>query len=558
MYRIAGLPPLGGGGSVNASRRAAPPPTPATRPASAARPSLQKKLPQLFVPTHQPRLRPPPPPHRAATSYAAAASSSSSSVSSSPVSAAVSSSSAGRIILTKEQQCVADLVRSGHSLYFGGEPGHGKSYLLKYLWMTMPRETSFFSASTALAARHIHADALTVHLLTGVDIGDKPATYYYTVYLSGRNKTMCNFWDKAKLLVIDEISMLSLNVLDKIDRLGRLIFDRPDDPFGGLQVVTCGDFLQLGPIPPHGAATAPFVFQAKGWHESMKFHLRLTTNFRQRSDAKWRQILGEMRWASVSAASEKELRKCEGAFADDAGVTHLYATNPEVNRANELALSRLSGSAKVFVTEDEIRRADDVKTLDDLSKNVPTTLLLKVGALVLCTVNNNKKRGMRNGNAGIVEEFSSRGYPVIRWLDGSGSEEIAPWEWKVMDLVYRNEVRSSRKQLPLRLGWAITPHRAQGMTLGRIVVHTEKFFTFGQLYVAVSRTSSLANLRLNRVDMSKLFPIPDAVVKFESQVVSVTSWLAQQERKRKPVDEAPPSPDPIEPSAKRRKLDQRR
>jgi hypothetical protein len=491
---------------------------------------------------------------RTATPEARAAPTASPPPSSPPPTAAAGRSST----LTDEQTCVADLIRAGRSLYFGGEPGHGKSYLLKHLWTVMPRETTFFSASTALAARHIHADALTVHLLTGVDVGDKPAAYYHKVYLSGRNKTMCNFWGKAKSLVIDEISMLSLNVFDKIDRLGRLIFDRPDEPFGGLQVVTCGDFLQLGPVPPRGSSAAPFVFQAKGWSDTMKLHLRLTTNFRQRSDAKWRQILGEMRWASVSAASEKELRKCEGAFADDAGVTHLYATNDEVNGANELALRRLPGAPREFLTEDRIGRADDLKTLEDLSKNVPTTLRLKVGALVLCTVNNNKKRGMRNGNAAIVLEFSGRGYPVVRWLDGSGSEEIAPWEWKVADPECRSEVRSHRKQLPLRLGWAITPHRAQGMTLGRIVVHTGKFFTFGQLYVAVSRTTSLANLRLDRVDLSKLFPIPDAVVKFESQVESVTAWRTRQNKTR-PRDVPPVPSDPAtEPAAKRQKLHDRR
>jgi len=474
--------------------------------------------------------------------------------------------------LSEEQRCIVDLARAGKSFCFGGEPGTGKSYVLRVLRQVMAAPTTYFTASTALAALNISESAMTVHQQTGIGIADKPATYYFAVYKGGKNQIMRTFWDTARTLVIDEISMLSKAAFDVLDQLGRLIRKRPHVPFGGLQVITSGDFLQLGPIPPKGQREAPYVFEARAWNQSMSMHLELSENHRQRGDLKFQALLGEMRWAAMSPATCATLVSRESARllaprgdsssspsstnAAAAGpasytssatttttsgsgggggggfVTNLHSLNVDVERDNEAALNKLSGAVKLFLKVDEIGFPADVRELDQIC-NAPHKLVLKLGAAVLGVVNSAKSQDLKNGNAGEVIAFAaSTGNPIVRWVQSGRSEEIAPHQWKVFDEVDRNRVRSFRKQIPLRLGYALTCHRIQGMTLGRIKVHMARMFTYAQFYVSCSRARRLCDLQLDRFDASKVFPIPDRVFTFQRRFVRVRNYLEEQQRQQ--------------------------
>lgn len=384
------------------------------------------------------------------------------------------------------QQRALEIMQTGVNVFLTGAPGSGKTHTIRtYIeWLRDHDIEPAITASTGVAATHIHG--MTLHSWAGLGITDHFSPYEIDRIAS--KEQVAKRIQKAKVLIIDEISMLSGTVFDALDAICRQV--RGDThPFGGLQVVLVGDFFQLPPIAKQGSRV-PFSFESNAWKSLNLLTCYLTEQHRQ-DDGQFLSLLGAIRSGSF-AEDEAELLQ-ERAIAKDAipeGVSRLYTHNADVDTLNSAQLAGLSGKSKTFVMESG-GRAPLVESLKRGCLS-PEKLILKEGAIVMCT-KNSSSLGYVNGTLGEVIGFdSSDGYPIIRTLDDR-EITIPPAEWVVEE---DGKVRASISQIPLRLAWAITVHKSQGQSLDAAAMDLSRAFEYGQGYVALSRVRTLDGLYL--------------------------------------------------------------
>lgn len=372
-----------------------------------------------------------------------------------------------------------------------------------------------------------------------------------------RNPKAKNRWQKAKCLVIDEVSMVDGELFDKLNQIGRTIRNN-GRPWGGIQLVITGDFFQLPPVPDSQTRMVQFAFDASTWTTSIAHTIGLTEVFRQR-DPQFAQMLNEMRLGKVSDESVRAFKGLARPLQFDDGVeaTELFPTRTEVERSNLRRLNALSGKPYRFDSAD----SGDPKIKDKLLQNMmaPRTIDLKVGAQVMLIKNLDDQ--LCNGTIGKVKAFvtkdewtlsgggdgttedepvdleravkklkkfahkpdaaqSSVPFPVVEFLCTDGTHrtlQCVPDDWKVE--LPNGEVQAKRSQVPLILAWALSIHKAQGQTLERVKVDLTRTFEKGQAYVALSRATTQQGLQVLRFDKSKVMAHPK-VVQFYNQLYS--------------------------------------
>ena len=295
---------------------------------------------------------------------------------------------------------------------------------------------------------------------------------------------------KAKVLILDEISMISAPPLDMIDRVVKMI-RRDGRPFGGLQVVLVGDFFQLPPIMSSQDAQSNkrFAFASKAWKELNLAICYLHTQHRQ-DDDDFTLVLNELRKGQASDESIALLRTRLNTEIAHANPVKLYTHNIDVDRINDEKLEELTGDEESYIATG----TGDKKLIDTIKKSMlaPEVLYLKVGAQVIF-VKNNPAKGYYNGTTGEVVSFQiGTAYPQVKIANGA----IITAEPEARSVENASEVLVSVKQIPLKLAWAITVHKSQGMTLDAAEMDLSKVFEPGQGYVALSRVKSLENLKL--------------------------------------------------------------
>jgi ATP-dependent DNA helicase PIF1 len=345
------------------------------------------------------------------------------------------------------------------------------------------------------------------------------------------SKTRAN-WRSADVLIVDEVSMMSLKVFEVLDAIGRSIL-KNDTPFGGLQLVFLGDFYQLPPVPTQNEPDSErFCFESESWPRV--FPLRntfvLQRIYRQSGDEVYRRILLEIRENKLSeknrAILEAHVAKCSTFGAEDA--TKLFPTRYKTDNYNHLMFSKLRGETytyemirktdctswiqqnKQFSAKDTRRCTLMTQPMKDYvlrtlisSINSPEHLELKVGAFVMCTVNLDLESGICNGSQGIVVSFdrcwTGKLIPTVRFMNGAT---------RCIEVHYTQSDEYpciAVGQLPLCLAWAMTIHKIQGATLDVAEVDVGKeIFECGQTYVALSRVRSLNGLRLSAFDASRI------------------------------------------------------
>jgi len=299
-------------------------------------------------------------------------------------------------------------------------------------------------------------------------------------------------WTQTRVLVVDEISMVDAKLLDILEGLAcNLRGNR--QAFGGMQVLLCGDFLQLPPVQERGGGARSFCFTAKAW---LKANLQqgtvlLREAVRQQSDSDFAEVLNDMRLGIVSEKAKAMLESCHVNVkplpADDILPTKLYCLNRDVDRENAARLSQLPGTARILRSQDRIPKRASAAQRAALDRKVPERLSLKVGAQVihLC---NDPAMGLVNGHRGRVEAFEG-GKPVVRFDNG---KRICIGVHKFTQ--GQGSKSLERYQVPLKLGWALTVHKAQGMTLTRAELQLDNVFEVGQSYVALSRLTGTEGL----------------------------------------------------------------
>lgn len=389
------------------------------------------------------------------------------------------------------------ILKTGGNVFLTGEPGSGKTHTVN-AYVRYLRDCGIepaITASTGIAATHIHG--MTIHSWSGIGIR-KDLTEYDLDKIAS-NEYVAKRIVRAHVLIIDEISMLDADTLTLVDAVCKAVRNS-DLPFGGLQVVLVGDFFQLPPVIKNpfghdesqlfGEDRQIFAFQSPAWRNAQFLTCYLTEQHRQ-EDAEFLSVLSAIRTQAVGPDHRERLtkRKFSPAELPD-GMTKLFSHNADVDRVNFEELVRLPGTMKTY----KMSSTGSEFLVMGLKKGClsPEKLELKVGAAVMFT-KNNPNAGYANGTVGTVAAFQAgTGSPLVRTRSGKVIT-VLPLEWALEDA---GKVRAKISQLPLRLAWAITIHKSQGMSLDAAVIDLNSAFEYGQGYVALSRVRTLDGLHL--------------------------------------------------------------
>ncbi len=383
----------------------------------------------------------------------------------------------------KQDEALA-ILKTGLNVFLTGEPGSGKTHTInRYTqWLRERGVEAAITASTGIAATHV--GGMTIHSWSGIGI-KRDISDYDIEMIQSREKTAKRIIG-AKVLIIDEISMLDASTLQSVDRVLRTLRRKPlqpEEPFGGLQVIFVGDFFQLPPVSRDKESV--FAFESAAWKEANPVICYLSEQHRQ-DDADFLDLLSAMRRGTFTAAHRSRLKARAGIIPKKEVATRLYTHNENVDRINNESLGKIKSSAHVFqMTSRGAKALVESLKAQCLS---PETLELKEGASVMFT-RNNFDAGYVNGTLGTVQSFNALGAPVVKTR--AGSITVEPAEWAIQDGA---KVLAKVTQVPLRLAWAITVHKSQGMSLDAAIIDLSQAFEFGQGYVAISRVRSLAGL----------------------------------------------------------------
>lgn len=382
------------------------------------------------------------------------------------------------------QQEALAILKTGVNAFLTGEPGSGKTHTVNaYVsWLREHGIEPAITASTGIAATHIHG--MTIHSWSGIGVKDSlsPAELDQ---IAGKEHVARRI-AKTSILIIDEVSMLSGSVLALVDRVCREVKRRPE-AFGGMQVVLVGDFFQLPPIARPGSE-AGFAFESNAWADLNPVVCYLTEQYRQ-DDARFLSVLAAIRGSEADAGTVSDILSRE-AEADEEleDVPRLFTHNIDVDRLNNERLARLPGKEVRY----PMQGTGAPLLVEGLKRGClsPETLALKEGAVVMGT-KNLPAQGLANGTLGVVIGFErGTNYPRIETRDGR-QLTLEPAEWAVEE---GGRVRAKVTQIPLRLAWAITVHKSQGMSMDAAVIDLSRAFEYGQGYVALSRVRRLSGL----------------------------------------------------------------
>jgi len=391
--------------------------------------------------------------------------------------------------LSPEQRDILQLVLEGNNVFFTGSAGTGKSFLLKemvrILKLRFPNQV-FLTASTGIAGCNI--GGTTVHSFASIGLGDKKPKDHIASIMT--NKGALQRWRDTKVLIIDEISMISALLLDKLEEIARGVRNSTQR-FGGIQIVLSGDFCQLPPVSKVKDASSLFCFKADCWSELIDYAIQLRKVFRQK-DSSFINVLNEIRFGKISQEALDRLNECVNnklSVTDGIVPTILYPHRHRVEDENQGRLNALTGDAQVYEAQD----TGNSKLLEN--SQAPPTLTLKIGAQVILLKNLDFEQELVNGSRGVV----------VGWQQQDGEESLPIVQFAKTKLAISREiwrvelghvVLASRTQIPLTLAWALSIHKGQGMSIDKLIIDLGGVFECGQTYVALSRATSLEGLQL--------------------------------------------------------------
>jgi hypothetical protein len=387
-----------------------------------------------------------------------------------------------------------DILKLGHNVYLTGAAGSGKTYVLnqyiKYL-----RQNNIVvgvTASTGIAATHMNG--MTIHSWAGLGIGDS-IDIGRILAKSSLKKRMA----ETRVLIIDEVSMLDGHVLDAVDTITRAFKDNTK-PFGGLQVVLSGDLFQLPPVTRTGEPF--FVFNSEAW-KSMSLKICYLEEQHRQDDSNLLSILNAIRSNSVDETHFEEISERIKPAPSGEDIIKLYTHNAHVDDINTTELAKLKTESKTYQMTSRGRQ-NAVESLINRCL-APEQLVLKIGSEVMFVANNSAKQ-FYNGTLGKVMKFNGDGMPVIQTKQRLITVDEHTWKTEDGD-----KTIAEVTQLPLRLAWAITIHKSQGMSLDAAEIDLSKSFEPGMGYVALSRVRSIEGLYIKGINNMAMVVNPQII-----------------------------------------------
>ena len=383
------------------------------------------------------------------------------------------------------QKDALEILKLGYNAYLTGAAGTGKTHVLtQYIaHLQLKNVPVAITASTGIAATHM--GGITIQSWSGLgikddltdnDIQELKKKFYLQLRIIG-----------TKVLIIDEISMLHAFQLDLIDRICKTIRQNTL-PFGGIQVVLCGDFFQLPPVSRDGKHPE-FVNKSQAWH-AMGIHICYLDKPYRQHDEQFLKLLSDIRRNAVDPETLLKITKLlNRSLHTSIPPTLLYTHNIDVDRINTEELAKISGEEHIYTMTGYGKE----HLVEILKKGclAPEQLVLKKGANVMF-VKNNFHEGYVNGTIGKVIGFDGEKKPIVE-TTSKKRIYVTSLAWSIME---NNAVKAEIRQLPLRLAWAITVHKSQGMSLDMAEMDLSKCFVRGMGYVALSRVRTLSGIKL--------------------------------------------------------------
>lgn len=384
------------------------------------------------------------------------------------------------------QREALDILKTGANIFLTGEPGSGKTHAInQYVAYLRERDIEpAITASTGIAATHI--GGMTIHSWSGIGVASA-FTPEEIITIAGRSKIRKRILG-ARTLIIDEVSMLPAKALSMVDAVCRAVREI-NEPFGGLQVVLVGDFFQLPPVSRNGAKIS-FAYESASWSELSPIVCYLTGQYRQ-DDPLFLSVLSAIRAQNAGAELRGHIfKRMSNVLNTPDNIPKLFSHNADVDRINSDKLGKIAGAPATFYMQSFGSKA----LVEILKKGClsPETLELKKGAAVMFTKNSPQEKFV-NGTLGTVRDFDEDGgYPIIAVKNG-GEIVAEPMEWSIEE---GGKIRAKVVQVPLRLAWAMTVHKSQGMSMDAAAMDLSDAFEYGQGYVAFSRVRRLSGLYL--------------------------------------------------------------
>ncbi len=447
-----------------------------------------------------------------------------------------------------------EILKTGSNIFLTGVPGAGKTYVINQYVKYLVEHGIYpsITASTGIAATHISGS--TIHSWSGIGI-EKDINEYKLDEILTREKLVKKI-QNASVLIIDEISMLDAATLDNVNKVCKAI-KNPSKSFGGLQVIFVGDFFQLPPVTKFGEMGKHFAFASTAWKEAKPLTCYLEEQFRQSDEIftnlllairanniedmhveileelvkrtnkklgiKEKIIKEEFEEVSVEVLEEQVQKSPKSPLEGDlqvlSDVIELHSHNKDVDIINDSRLKNLGAVEKVY----KMITTGSAKLVEGLIKNClsPEVLKLKVSAKVIFTKNDMEGQFV-NGTLGEVVDLSSFGISVKK--NNGEVINVKQADWAIED---DGKVKAKITQYPLRLAWAITVHKSQGMSLDEAIVSLGETFEYGQGYVALSRVRSLEGLHLKSFN-AKSLRVNESISEFDEKILKDSKFIQQK------------------------------
>ena len=422
------------------------------------------------------------------------------------------------IELSEQQQCVFDKYIQKQNIFITGPGGSGKSALIKYIYDDAMRSGKKIqvTALTGCAAILLNCSAKTLHSWAGIGLGNAEADFI--IEKIQRNRYKKKSWKETDILIVDEVSMMSLKLVELLNLVGKEI-RRSNRPFGGIQIIFSGDFYQLPPVASNkdNLEDSQFCFESDLWSTLFEpaNQIALKKIFRQKDEV-YATILNQIREGKLKRKSYELLQSYVGRIVPEDSLimpTKIFPIRSKVEQINSREMDKLSGDTRIF----ELTKLADLTdkkqyyTVEEkeqewkyLASNLmcESVIHLKIGSQIMCIINKELDDGQMlcNGSQGVITGFAGSSTVLVKFTHLPDIIPLNAHTWE-----------SERcpglgvTQIPIILAWAITIHKSQGASLDMAEIDVgSDIFECGQTYVALSRVRSLEGLFLKSFDISKI------------------------------------------------------